>query len=475
MESVSLDSLAAETFANITEYLDLADLRCLRLTSSTICHLATQDKFKQSCQEKQVLLTEIGLQSFLHIVRTSRLFAGALRTLTLVHPLDEDARRPWGRLMSRKLAEARISAEDKRELQEEGLARYRQWSAAPQDPALFHGHGPFVRMLAEAFGHVKSSRPAYQLACLRLKIAKPAPFDPYEDEDYDALGDFREDAEFFGPATGVYKTFKLAITALQASQLPVGQLDLFPQGGYALGWDVLSEEGKLIHEDQLRKSFAPLRQLTLRFSEPVSHGFFGPPPHLVDDVVCARNEIYGAALRRSLLLPQALQSLDMTFVTQRPKGRDPAPTTALFYDLGGTQPPRFHELRKLRLSTMVMAETDLYDLLEGCCATLTRLFLHDIKLHTTDSIARLFCFCTNSAVALEQLVLENLRDAEEQGRVMFVGTFETVSDGSWRAENACYPNKDNRRAGEKLRRSGAEVRDPIEWDWLGRGSYHPLE
>ena len=89
-----------------------------------------------------------------------------------------DRRRNRG---ERKRTGGRKGGKEGQRRQEENVLRwYQQWSTAPQDPALFQG--PFVQILAEAFRHVKSSQPAYQLACLRLKIAKPAVLDPWDDE-----------------------------------------------------------------------------------------------------------------------------------------------------------------------------------------------------------------------------------------------------------------------------------------------------
>lgn len=467
MDFPTLDCLAVETFAAILEHLDLTDTFHLRLTSSAICHLATQDTFKYSCRWKQLSLTEIHLQRFVHLARTSRLIVSSLHTLTLLHPDDGDSQPlvpPGGHRRSRAMGQARMSAEAKRRMEERRNATQSE-IAQPQTSEVF---ARITELLGDAFRHLMVSQPGFQLCCLRLHVGEHPDTMSCEPPRW-----------YSGPPAAVGKTFAAAMVALKSSRLPVRQLDLFCQRGYALGLDAfgalhgsidssLDNTRKSIGFNIFRPSLAPVQHLTIQFSEPASHGVITEPA-IEADVRRSRNETYCADIQRLIHVPTDLLSLTLTFYSTFATPIEPSPTESLLRWSAARK--GLNSLQKLSLSSFDTAACDLYHLLDGCSHSLSQLELRDIRMDTIDSIERLFVFCTDPSASplLQRFNLKRLsekRQREEDHPRWMVFTDEGLTyDTHWCDGTGPSPLSLNRCASTKISRSGADVRKPIGFLW----------
>lgn len=445
----SLESLAQEIFDIILEDLEIFHICNLRLTSQRIYHLATQDKFKRSCASKWVPLTEAGLSRFRSVVQRP-LLGAALRTLTLEHPADRDAqgtRLPPGPYFGGEPHHRRIRDQWNFLRDERVRHPFVRPSTPAQDTTLFTDR--FVELLTAAWARLKASRPQYQLGCLRLAIAKPNPYGEGTSDGTD-----NDSTELFIMPPAARKTFRLAMTAWNMSQLPVSRLDIFCQDDHALAWDVFADLTSEEDATALRAALAPLQHLALRVGEPFSDQSQGPPSALPKDVVRARNETFANGIQRTLLLlPRELASLDFESYIYSTAFYERRPNGALFRPFGAAADRQgLCALRVLRLSRVMMAASDLYDLIEGCSGTLRRLTLQSITLDTLDEIERLFGACTASAASLEELDIHLLQDESGERRVFFSDD-EVHFDG-------------RRTKTSELRREGEKVRNPIEFTLL---------
>lgn len=493
----TLDGLPPETFATVLEHLDLAGLCRLRLSSRSLCHLATQDKFKDFCAKHRVLLTEPSLRRFLENVRTNPFLRVCLRDLTLLHPVDEDARPlvlRYGQFLGRQRAWRRRTPEQQQELQEHAQNRYHRWSAPPQDPRLFEE--VFVELLGEAFAHLKASRSDRRLKCLRLKIARPARVGRLGKGERGVVDDDDDSDEdnmwpALGPPPAVVKTFTTVLSALRTSQLTIGQLELFCQPKRALGWDVFSDardseysDGGSTGEDgdddesvpfdaeSLRPAFASLHHLALHFCEPVNHGPLGSSRHLPNEKVQARNRAAAMGLRHLLSLPSEPRTLDLHFQPHETRIHGRRPTTSLFHHL--SHEPSIQNLQALRLSGVHLAAEDLYTLIAatagGARPTLARLELHRIYLDTTADIARIFDLCTSPAAspALRAFAFAGLYQSDGARSILFVDDDVAFAEGQRRWSDGTRDPVTgapvfNQWAEIALRREGEAVRRPIRF------------
>lgn len=470
----NLDCLPVETFAEILDSLEVADILRLRMTSSAIRYLATQDKFKDLCRRKQILLTESSLQKFVDIVNISQLARSLLHSLRLLHPDDADAHTwPPPCDHNRKIREKLVrdgklsSVERQPNAEEQRRHEVKPETTPPQAPEVF---ARFPDMLCDAFKSLMASCPGFQLGCLQLRVQNTRP----------------QRHGRTGAPLAVAKTFTVAMRALKASRLPVRQLDLFRQRAFFLGWDAFegvhdSLEGGLGDGDgegdltALHASLVQLRRLSLNLTM--------PPKLCKIEKANPKDDIYILELQRLVQLPHDLRSLDITYDDRSGISVEPSPTAKLLHEL--TVQRALTSLRELRLSFLTIAAGDLHDILEGCRDTLSHLSLCYVWLDSIDSMERLFQLCVNRSTTphLERFEFSHLsewRRTEVSGvsrmRCMaFIGELPHC-ELAWNDGTGSSTEGFNRRASTAIKRSGEDLRRPIvyfQWDAFRRAPVGP--
>ena len=160
----------------MAEYLDLDDLRNLRMVSKAVAFKATQNHFTSHSSRKRVDLTRLGLQAFVQATSQGARLGCGVRQLTLagveycISELEKvlktgqvitDTRLGSHRDQKRRAC----STEEPYELQS-SLDKLRKWQIDDDD---FHKQSLDVSLLSEAFRNIASDR-GHQIEPLRLEI-----------------------------------------------------------------------------------------------------------------------------------------------------------------------------------------------------------------------------------------------------------------------------------------------------------------
>lgn len=446
---MSLAGMPPEMFSIIMNGMNLADIQSLRLTSTELRHLATQDHFNSCFRKKKVYLTKAWVQHFLDWTRMSTLPA-LITDLTIVGVFLTDG----------SLDEMIESNVSKQSSNKGGAVK-------PDGDPFVHDHSPatFRRFRTEHEQFYKSDQAALMLgeALCNLK-ASSVRLRSYTIDLAWAIYDVMYFHSGDSPARGPEKlwstaasTTHAAMNALAKSGLSVRLVGISYETGCSLEQD---QFGLLAISHSLQSLIGRVECLVMRTSYPTAHSDEAlysdleptSAPITAETLMLYKTHFANKA-RRAKGFSADIKTLELAFCSDLYRAREThprrAPTARLLRRLRVMKDP-FAGLKKVSITEAILETVDLLCMVQGEC--LKTLILHSVFLvGAFGSWQMVVDRCTSETSKLQRLSLSGANESEvRSGYIKFINR-----DAPRDRANRLQPQN-------FLEREGAEIREPIQ-------------
>ncbi|KAK5119543.1 hypothetical protein LTR85_007371 [Meristemomyces frigidus] len=399
----SIEDLPEELVEGIVTQQDLADIRSLRRCSSTLAAKATQTHFKSYFTTKTVLLSATTLEDFGAITRQGGL--GCLVQQLIISGVVDDSSKQASTTVRTRSSSSRSRAQDEELL-----------TAA-------------LKSIADTYRNSARCLQSLKLRVLdvRRKYATRAP---------ERLGRATDAREWRPIWNSCLRTWKAVQSALQTSQIPVRDLDLFNDFASqrcSLPYSALStlDMGRLTHP------FSALRRLSLSFSERSSSS--------------TKQDSNFDGLSQLMQLSPHLEEL-VLHQFEKSAASDVTTARHLLIQKAAALPAHLR-LRRVELHGLYIEGEDLRKFVQKMAPR--ELSLTYVRLHR-GTFASLFEYCASDAAALESLHFDEIFEARL--KVYFEG-----------AEQSCRWPPMNGDGTDVLKREGDQVRQAIRYRVVRQG------
>lgn len=452
MTAARLDSLTNELFEDMVEYLDLADLRNLRMASKVLSFKVTQNHFASYFLHKKIDLTQLGLQAFVQATSQGARLGCRVRHLTLtgveysISELEEVF--DTGEVITDTALGMRLPPKRRACGREElsglqaSLDKLRRCQADDDD---FHKQGMDVSLLSEALRNI-STYGGHGIEILRLEII--ARIDGIADRR--PAGAVELQNRRFGLSSAA-RTFAVVASSLQDNALAIQRFELF-SGSPSSTWCSLPYDTFSLFDWEPSRSWPSLgavKKLSMRLSDRFTNvtglnstnfngccDMIGRDPELAATLIAAQLPIierereidsrHCKTITRMQQLCRHLEELEITWYRLShlmPRSRydrymyDPNGETAAVAQWNSrqsymrhlSQANPFPLLRNLQLEGLSLLSDDLLAFVKNHAASLREISLENVQ--AVDSLfTPLFEFLASRECNIEWIHLRDLQE-----------------------------------------------------------------